>query len=99
MKLGETVILPANVLTNMTQPMIKDIEKLKQDREILKSFIVRYHPEMEGWIVENFGKIENKRLRKQLKTAKIKSVGNKFLDDLTDQECDALASAYGCERR
>ena len=39
------------------------------------------------------------RLRKQLKTAKIKPIGNKFLDDLTDQDCDALASAYGCERR
>lgn len=44
-------------------------------------------------------KKENKRLRKQLKTAKIKSIGNKFLDDLTDQECDALAAAYNCERR
>lgn len=42
---------------------------------------------------------ENKRLRKQLKTAKIKPIGNKFLDDLTDQDCDALAAAYGCERR
>ena len=58
MKLGETVILPKDVLTNMAQPMIKDIEKLKQDREILKSFIVRHHPEMEGWIVKNFGRIE-----------------------------------------
>lgn len=56
MKLGETVVLPADVLTNMTQPMIKDIEKLKQDREILKSFIVRHHPEMNGWVVKNFGK-------------------------------------------
>ena len=54
MKLGETVMLPKDVLTNMTQPMIKDIEKLKQDREVLKSFIVRHHPEMEGWIRKNF---------------------------------------------
>ena len=23
-------------------------------------------------------------------------IGNKFLDDLTDQECNALADAYGC---
>ena len=36
----------------------KDIEKLKQDREILKSFIVRHHPEMEGWIRKNFGRAE-----------------------------------------
>lgn len=54
MKLGETVILPADVLTNIIQPMIKDIEKLKQDREILKSFIVRHHPEMEGWLKLHF---------------------------------------------
>ena len=58
MKLGETVILQKEVLTNMTQPMIKDIEKLKQDREILKSFIVRHHPEMEGWIKKNFGRVK-----------------------------------------
>lgn len=58
MKLGETVILPADVLTNMTRSMIKDIEKLKQDREVLKSFIVRHHPEMKEWIVENFGKVK-----------------------------------------
>jgi len=31
-------------------------EKLEQDREILKSFIVRHHPEMQGWIVKNFGR-------------------------------------------
>lgn len=24
------------------------------------------------------------------------TTGNKFLDDITDQECDALAAAYGC---
>lgn len=33
-------------------------EKLEQDREILKSFIVRHHPEMEGWVVKNFGKVK-----------------------------------------
>ena len=33
-------------------------EKLEQDREILKSFIVRHHPEMEGWIRKNFGRVK-----------------------------------------
>lgn len=35
-------------------------KKLEQDREILKSFIVRHHPEMEGWIRKNFGKVKEK---------------------------------------
>lgn len=40
--------------------LAEDFKKKQQYREILKSFIVRHHPEMEGWIVKNFGKIEEK---------------------------------------
>lgn len=35
---------------------VQKIHRLEQDREILKSFIVRHHPEMEGWIRKNFGR-------------------------------------------
>lgn len=37
---------------------VQKIHRLEQDREILKSFIVRHHPEMEGWIRKNFGMLE-----------------------------------------
>ena len=46
------------------KPVIKlvladeEIKKLEQDREVLKSFIVRHHPEMEGWIRKNFGRVK-----------------------------------------
>ena len=34
------------------------IRSLELDREILKSFIARHHPEMQGWIVKNFGRVK-----------------------------------------
>jgi len=51
-----------NLLTGATRPVSNTDEsssnvlQLEQDREILKSFIVRHHPEMQGWVVKNFGK-------------------------------------------
>lgn len=44
----------------MSEKLNEENKKLKQDREILKSFIVRHHPEMEGWIRKNFGRVKEK---------------------------------------
>lgn len=38
--------------------LAQDFKKKEEDREILKSFIVRHHPEMEGWIKKNFGRVK-----------------------------------------
>ena len=38
--------------------LAQDFKRKEQDREILKSFIVRHHPEMEVWIRKNFGRVK-----------------------------------------
>ncbi|MBO7713063.1 MAG: hypothetical protein J6S85_05805 [Methanobrevibacter sp.] len=37
-------------------------------------------------------------LQVSAKNAHTEEIGNKFLDDITDEECEALASAYGCQK-
>jgi len=46
-----------NIIKEELIPSSK-VEKLEQDREILKSFIVRHKPQMESWVVKNFGKVK-----------------------------------------
>ena len=38
--------------------LAEDFKKKEHDREILKSFIVRHKPQMEGWVVKNFGRVK-----------------------------------------
>lgn len=52
----QTVLLS----TKQMNAMCNELSRLKEEKEILIKVVLRHHPEMEGWIRKNFGKVKEK---------------------------------------